>query len=304
MDDLRELLDDFSTELRARNRAPGTIDLYRRHVLAFTGWLEAAGLPTDATRVTRAHLRDYVTDLLTRPNQRTGKPLSATYAHGQYRSLQQFFGYLDAEDIIDADPFTKMSPPTVVEAPVPIPTVEDLQGMLKACAGTSYPQRRDSAVIRLLVDTGMRIGELAGLTVDDLDFGEDTAVVLGKGRRPRTVPFGGRTRTALRHYLRLRAAHPGHDMPALWLGSRGPMTGGGIQQMIESRARQAGIGHIHPHQLRHFFAHHWLAEGGQEQDLMMLLGWRSRQMLARYGANAATARARSAHRRMRPGDRL
>ncbi|MFE1595075.1 hypothetical protein [Nocardia sp. NPDC058705] len=81
------------------------------------------------------------------------------------------------------------------------------------------------------------------------------------------------------------------------------MTASDIQQMIERRAEAAGIDHVHPHPRRQFFAHNWLADGGQEQELM-LAGWRSRQMLSRYGASVADARARDAHRRARLGDML
>ncbi|WP_280456772.1 tyrosine-type recombinase/integrase [Nocardia carnea] len=306
LDDIRELAEDFATELRRKNRSAKTIDGYLTRIRYFADFLRARGLPTEAPEITRDHIGAYIEDLLTRPNQRTGEPLSPEYARGQYRSLQQFFKYLATEEIIEVNPFDKMSPPAVPEQEVPVPSMDAVKALLAECDGTEFVDRRDSAIIRLFADTGMRCGELAPLEVESLDFNENTVVVIGKGRRPRTCPFGDKTRTALRRYLRVRAKHSAakNDNPALWLGYRGVMTDSGIRQMLERRCDAAGIERLHPHQLRHFFAHTWLDSGGQEQDLMMLAGWRSRQMLARYGAAVADSRAKSAHRRARLGDKL
>ena len=93
-------------------------------------------------------------------------------------------------------------------------------------------------------------------------------------------------------------------MPNLWLGKRGKMTSSGIADIVKRRAKIAGLGNVHPHILRHTFAHHWLAEGGNETDLMRLAGWQSRTMLQRYGASAGTERAIAAHKRLGLMDRL
>ncbi|WP_280417263.1 tyrosine-type recombinase/integrase [Nocardia carnea] len=306
LDDIRELSEDFATELRRKNRSKQTIDGYLTRIRYFADFLLANELPTDAPEITRDHIGAYIENLLVRPNQRTGEPLSPEYARGQYRSLQQFFKYLTTEEIIDTNPFDKLSPPAVPDQQVPVPALDAIKALLAECGGTEFVDRRDNAIIRTFADTGMRCGELAPLEVDSLDFNENTILVIGKGRRPRTCPFGDKTRTALRRYLRVRAKHPSakSDNPALWLGSKGSMTDSGIRQMLERRCDAAGIERLHPHQLRHFFAHTWLDSGGQEQDLMMLAGWRSRQMLARYGAAVADSRAKSAHRRARLGDKL
>ena len=120
-----------------------------------------------------------------------------------------------------------MRPPAVPEAPPRVLNDEQLRRLLKACEGREFADRRDAAILRLLVDTGMRRAEIAGLRVEDVDFDHDVAVVLGKGRRPRACPFGRKTAQALDRYLRVRAAHRDAALPALWLGVWGPMTPSG-----------------------------------------------------------------------------
>lgn len=302
--DLAELLPSWLRALRAENKSPRTIDSYNLAATQLLDYLTEHGHPTAAREVTRAEIQDFLTEVL---NTRA----SAT-AKQRYASLRQWFRWMELEEEIDTNPFDKLRPPKVVEQPVPVLTLDEIRALLATCQsdpGDWKRQRfanvRDEAAIRLFVDTGMRHGELRKLKVSDVDLDLNVAVVLGKGRKFRSAPFGNKTATALDRYLRRRAQHKHADSPNLWLGSRGPITDSAFAMALARRSKAAGLPYrVHPHMFRHTFAHQWLADGGAEGDLQRIAGWESPQMLQRYGASAASERARAAHKRLGLGDKL
>ena len=212
--------------------------------------------------------------------------------------INSFALRLAAEDQLP-DPMAGLQPPRVADKLVPVFTPGELTRLERACAGRSFAQRRDTAVIAVLTATGIRLSELAGLRCGDLDLWQREIVVRGKGGKDRIVRIGHQAARSLDRYLRARSRHAQAWQPQLWLGAgnREPLTAAGIYQMITRRGRQAGVDAF-PHRFRHHFSHSWLDRGGPEGDLMELNGWSSPQMLRRYGASARSARARRTYDRI------
>ncbi len=296
---LESLRASFNRSLRVEGKADRTLVLYGQSIIYFSAWLVEKGLPADLSSLTRDNVLGWLDALRARG-------LTTGTIRTRWRGLRRFTRWLVAEDILANDPLAGIVVDKPESPPVPILTDEELTALINACKGKGFNDLRDAAVIRLLIDCGLRVSELTGIDTKDLDLDAESVEVTGKGSRVRVAYFGSKTGLALDRYLRARRAHRHATDPALFLGERGRFTPDGVRERMKVRAERAGLDArlVHPHRFRHTHAHDFLLAGGQERDLMRLLGWRSEGMLSRYGASAADHRAMQAARRLKRGDRV
>ena len=265
---MEALLPSFRLHLRAKNLATRTAASYSEAVEQFSLFLRERGLPLGPTAITRGHIEEWEVYLLDHR-----RPATAANRH---KSLAQFFKWLAAEGEIAASPMVRMAVPAVPDEPVPVLSADEIARLLRSCSGSDFVDRRDAALFRTFLDTGARLSEVANLRFSseprssDIDLEQGAIYVVGKGSRPRVVPIGTRTMTAIDRYVRARAKRPRASEPWLWVGPRGRLNSDGVQHVAKKRAAQAGLAHLHVHQFRHTFASEWLMNGGNEGDLMAL----------------------------------
>jgi site-specific recombinase XerD len=293
---LADLHRSFARHLRAEGCSDRTVAIYGQAIRFFSRWLEEQCRTATLDELNRAAIREWLAQL--------ADVNEATTVKTRYRGLFRFCGWLVDEEELNENPMKTLSPPQPKTKPVPVLSDAELAALMKACAGKSFRDRRDEAMIRLLLDCGLRVSELCGLTVEGIDLDQGMAMVRGKGNKVRPVYLGARTTRAVDRYVRMRATQRWAHLDALFLTQRGALSPDGARERMKVRGAQAGIEDLHPHRFRHTFAHDFLMNGGQERDLKRLAGWSSDVMLERYGASAADARAKAAAQRMKRGDRV
>lgn len=294
--DITELhINSYMRYHKIKRTAELTLKSYRETLLQISSHYPDA----DIVELDRRQVEDFLADAIESGN----KPATV---HRKYRNLRAFYNWAVDEELLDRSPMARIPEPAVPERPVPVVPDEQLQALLKACAGKDFASRRDLAIIRLWCEAGSpRVSEMAGIPLEGLDMRHDLVTLHGKGDKIRTIPFGAKAGQALDRYLRVRAKHPDARRPELWLSAaRGALTSSGAYQMLERRCEQAGIPRIHPHRLRHSAADAFKRAGGSDSDAMVLFGWDSDAMPRHYGKSAEVDRAQRSARRISQADRL
>jgi site-specific recombinase XerD len=157
---IQELLTSFELALRADNKANTTIKSYLEALDLFDAYLDQHGLPRVVKQIERQHVTHFKADQVAR-----GKP---TTAANRFKSLQQFFRWAVSEEELDYSPMDGLQAPHVPEVPVDAIRAEELERLFKACSGRDFRDRRDTAILSLFCDTGMRCSEMAHITLASL----------------------------------------------------------------------------------------------------------------------------------------
>jgi len=267
-------LEAFRFHQRARNLSPATIRVARESLSQFLAHY-------DPSNVTKHEVQRYLSELAARC-----RPATVWTA---WRHLVAFFKWLHEEGDITVNPMTGIPRPIVPTTEVGVLTAAETASLVAACDGSGRDDRRDMAIITMMLDTGMRLAEVTALTTEDV--GEDYSIrVFGKGRKFRTVRLGPTATRALARWMRVRGPRTG----PLWAGRRGALGRTGVAGVVKRRGKLAGLV-VHPHMLRHTFVDRWLRAGGSAVDLARLCGWTSSRMADRYARLHADERALRAH---------
>ena len=265
---LEPFLDYLALE---RGLRPRTCDAYRSDLRRFLVYLEERGDVANPSDVDHRTLRDYVAHL-------HGEGQAPGSIRRAQSALRAFFGFLAGEGIVADDPSDRMDRPAMAKKLPEFLTQDEAVRVVEAVDPDSKVYWRDRAVLELLYATGMRVSELTGLSLADLDPEDGCCMVFGKGGKERLVPVGKAALKAVERYL--AAVRPaldrgaGRGEGAMFLNQRGTRLGRMTVWTIVSRAAaRAGIERrISPHTLRHSCATHMLEGGADLIAVQEMLG--------------------------------
>jgi len=282
-DPLAQQIARFEAYLRGeRRRADRTIETYGRTLRELRGWLAEQGVALDATKLRTPILRGFLAS-------RFEVSSNATLAK-KIATLRSFYRFLLERRIAKHDPAAALDVPKVKRTLPRFLTVDEAFRVVDApAADRTRDERlrvRDAAILELLYAGGLRVAELAGLSIADIEHDAHRVRVTGKGGKERIVPYGQPAADALRAYLVIRGRLRPKKGPlpdALWLSFRGtPLTTRAVQQIVRRYGTQSGRGDLHPHALRHTCATHLLDAGADLRSIQEMLGHSSLSTTQRY----------------------
>jgi integrase/recombinase XerC len=299
---VKQTIEQFARYLRyERNVSPVTIHNYRGDLQLFREFLTPPGEKTmPLENVDARIIREFVGWLYDRKMQKVS-------VARKLAALRTFFKFCVRERITKQNPARLVSTPKIPKRIPRVLTAEEMNGFLDTLAGGAAGKKlatrrknqtaqaaklipcRDRAILELLYASGLRVSELVGLTLGNVDRGGQMIRVLGKGRKERVVPYGTKAQEAFEAYLPLREKlltrpRTKPDPTAVFLNHRGGrLTSKSVRVIVKAYARLANVNwNLHPHSLRHAFATHLLADGADLRAIQELLGHASLSTTQRY----------------------
>lgn len=264
----------FYGSCRSRNLAAGTLSFYSKKLSAFLMYCGDRGVQ-DLDQLGPDTIRDFLIQL-----QETGHRPGGMHCY--FRALRTFLKWFQQEAAPEdwRNPIDRVRAPVVPLEPLDPVSVETIRAMLNTCTKGSPVGARDQSSLLFLLDTGSRLSEFLALNKADVDLLSGTVQIrAGKGRKPRNVYLGEKSRQTLRRYLRERA----DDSPALWLSRSGErLSDSGLRMMLRRRAEMAGVPAPSPHDFRRAFAIERWRAGVDILTISRLMGHSSLQVLNRY----------------------
>lgn len=302
---LTEVVDQFLIDCKVRGLTGQAIDFYRKRLTMFIRKLEDHFQVTDLEQVKIAHLRQFVRLLMetkadeNNPHKPTQeKPLSAYTIRGYVRSVKRLFSWCIDEDLLNVNPATRLVQPKAPDYIVPTFSPEHIEKMLACCDQATSEGFRNYVLLLVLLDTGMRLSELCGLKLSDVDSQFRYVKVFGKGRKEREIGLHPEVGKLVWKYIHKYRKPANSDEVALFIGRRGlPLRASGVSTIVENIKRQCGFEgmRVSPHVFRHTFAKYYLQRGGEVFKLSREMGHGTVQVTELYLKDFRSSQARQEH---------
>ncbi|MFH1725750.1 MAG: tyrosine-type recombinase/integrase [Elusimicrobiota bacterium] len=248
--------------------------------------------------VSPGHIRAYL-------SEEKKRGISAETIHRSYGGLRCFFKFLQRDGIISRNPMELVEKPRRERRLIRPMDPEQVRALLAQPDPKTFLGLRNKVMMLLMLDSGLRLSEVLGIRLCHVDINGGGVVVMGKGRKERSVPFAETLRRALRSYLGKRAKlRAGGDL--LFVSRKGRrLTGRHVQIIVRRYGRQAGIEGVRlsPHTLRHTFATQYIRNGGDPFSLQAILGHSTLEMVRNY-VNLASRDIMVQHKKFSPLDCL
>jgi len=300
---LAELVRYYDAYNRSENKSPSTLRWYNQVLRLFLEWLTDTGRSTNLCDIDEMCVREFILEV--QSHITNGHPVSIQTIHNRVRALRAFFNWLYQHNYTETHVLQNLHPPRLPQVMIKTLTDEEITRIFASQEQSTMNGSRNTAIMALFVDTGLRLSELAGVKLTNVNLEDQYVKVMGKGSKERMIAFGAATRRTLLQYAtqyRGEPAHPGIDQFFLTVDGYG-MTPEGVKSQVRRIAKASGVTRLYPHLCRHTYATNFLINGGDVLLLKQNLGHTTLAMVDHY-VHLATSRVAILSKSFSPLDKM